>query len=145
MSATAKTPTLAGVTQEGGQDDGERIRERRLRLGLSVSALARHAHVDRDTINRAETGSGAPHDTTIAAIGAALSELERERGLTEPEEPTVPMPAAAPEAGRLVRFEVQGVYGADALVIEGPVENIGELEAAVDRIMRSLRGREEDT
>ena len=131
MAATAEAPTLTRVTQPGGNEEGH-IRDRRLRLGLSVSALARRAHVDRDTLTRAEEDEGGTRPATMATIERALSELEQEMGMTDPE-----------TTGNVVRFVVSGIYGADSLVVEGPVENIDELERAVDKIMRRLRDEDQ--
>lgn len=39
----------------------------------------------------------------------------------------------------VVRFIVKNVYGAEALVVEVPPENVEALEAAVDRIMRRMQ------
>lgn len=130
MAATIEAPTLMRVTDLGGSEKGH-IRDRRIRLGLSVSALARRAHVDRDTLTRAEEDEGGTRPTTVSAIERALSELEQEMGMTDPE-----------STGNVVRFVVRGIYGAEALVVEGPVENIAELERSVDRIMRRLRDDE---
>lgn len=134
MATTAESPTLVRVDEAGGQPArGERIRARRVdEMSLSASRVARRAHVDRDTLKRVEAGDDGVRDTTLAAIERALDEIAEEMGMNDPER----------ESG-VVRFVVRGVYGAEALVVEGPVESIAELEASVDRIMRRLRGSED--
>lgn len=134
MAGGTETHRLAAVADGGQQREvGERVRERRVRLGLSRAALAKRAHVDRDTLRSLEEGHDGVRETTVGAVERALNELEQEIGMNDPE-----------RIGQVVRFVVRGVYGADALIVEGPVENIAELEASVDRIMRRLRGSEDE-
>lgn len=118
---------------------GREIAARRERLGLRIKDLAEHADVSRDTLSDWERGVRRPQYQTVDAVVAALERLEEEMGIDAP--------PASPEAGtgRVVRFEVEGVYGAKALVVEGPIEDIAELEDAVDRIMRRIQGRGEMT
>ena len=125
MGTLGHTPTLAPVS------DGEAVQERRTRLGLSVSELARRAHVDRGRLTALEAGETV-RDSTLGAVEHALDKLEQELGMNDPDTPS-----------GVVRFVVRGVYGAEALVVEGPVENIAALEASVDRIMRRLRNGED--
>lgn len=111
-------------------NEGSRITERRERLGLNKSELAKEAGVHRDTLSDIEGGKGF-QAATLAKIEETLSRREQEAGI------------GAPATSGVVRYVVQGVYGAEALVVEGPVANIGELEASVDRIMRRIQGRTE--
>lgn len=121
-------PTLVAVTEESLIQRGARIQERHEKLGISASALAKRASVDRATLARVESGVDGVRRATVGAIETALDQLELEIGMDDPE-----------PQDRIVRFVVRGVYGADSLVVEGPVENIDELERSVDRIMRRLR------
>jgi transcriptional regulator with XRE-family HTH domain len=121
------------VVSEGDQSQrGQRVADKRVALGLSKSELAKRAHVDRATLDRIESGSGGVRDTSIAAVERVLRDLDEE--MSPP-----PGDPSATEGGNVVRFVVKGVYGAESLVVEGPVENIAELERSVDRIMRRLR------
>lgn len=130
MSVTELAARLSAVDD----DTGARIEERRLALGLSVKALAERAGIDRGVLSRIEKGEGA-RATSVRLIERALDEFERERGMDLPsvvqEQQTV--------APGVVRIEVQGVYGAKALILEAPPENLDELKAMVDQIMKSLR------
>lgn len=108
-------------------DEGARITERRERLHLNKSELAHESGVHRDTLTDIEAGKGF-QAATLSKIQDALTRLEAEAGFG----------AAATKPG-FIRFTVEGVYGAKALVVESPVENAAELEAMVDRIMRRLR------
>lgn len=108
-------------------DEGSRITERRERLKLNKVELAKESGVHRDTITDIEAGKGF-QAATMAKLDEALTRLEQEAGLGAP-------------TGGVVRYSVKSVYGAEALVVEGPVANIAELEASVDRIMSRIQGR----
>ncbi len=136
MSVTPISTSVAAVTDVS---TGEDIHRRRLAIGISVAELARRAGIDRGRLSALEAGEKV-RDTTLAAVVRTLADLEHELGMNEPSQ-VVPAKVAA-ERPNVIRFEVQGVYGAKALVVEGPVENIAELEAAVDRIMRRLAGEQ---
>lgn len=114
---------------------GRDVKARRDRIGMTIKELAARAEVSRDTLSDWERGARNPQSETVEAVLAALDQLEEEMGIT------APPPGSSPSPG-LVRFEVTGIYGADALVVEGPVENIAELEAMIDRIMRGSGRRE---
>lgn len=133
MATEAEMPTLNGMGKREDVEKGVRFKERRIRLGMSVAALAKRAGVDRGTLTRLEAGRDGAHDATLGQIERALAELEEATGVEDPDSP----------AG-VVRFVVRGVYGADSLIVEGPVESIAELERSVDRIMRRLRDSGED-
>lgn len=120
------------VRTPGGRD----IKVRRERLGLKGYELADHAGINKDTLSDWERGKRNPHPDTVKAVVAALARLEEEMGID------APLPAQGTKPG-MVRFEVTGVYGADALVVEGPIESIAELEKAIDRIMRGAQRRDE--
>ena len=137
MSVAHVTTSVGAVTSESA---GAGIQRRRLEIGISVAELARRAGVDRGRLTALENGERV-RDTTLAAVTRALADLEHELGMDVPSVVEAPT-AAAPS---MIRFTVEGVYGAKALVVEGPVENIAELEAAVDKIMRRLAGEQGDT
>jgi transcriptional regulator with XRE-family HTH domain len=123
---------------------GSEFRERRVRLNMSQDELAADAGMHRDTVSAIEAGQGSPKKRR--QLDETLARLEQEGHLpplsiTEGEQ-APPTPAQS-ERPHVVRFEVQGVYGAKALIVEGPVEDLPALEAAVDRIMRRLAGEQE--
>jgi transcriptional regulator with XRE-family HTH domain len=140
MLTALRTATVTPVVDNQGDRKaiGEDIRDRRRALGLNHSELAALAKVDRSRVTKAEKGDESLRDSTIGAIHRALSDLEQEMGMD------LPSRVVAPNAPHVIRFVVEGVYGAKALVVEGPVENIAELEAAVDRIMRRLQAGAND-
>jgi transcriptional regulator with XRE-family HTH domain len=115
---------------------GRDVAARRDRIGMTIRELAESAGVSRDTLSDWEHGKRNPQSETVERVLAELDRLEEEMGITAP-----PGHATAPG---MVRFEVTGVYGADALVVEGPIESIAELEASIDRIMRGVQRRNDE-
>lgn len=116
--------------------EGAAITTRRERLGLEINELADEANVNRDTLSDWEAGNTRPQMKTMKKVLDALDRIELEMGINAPTE-------GFESEDHLVRFTVKGVYGAEALVVEGPVGDIALLEEAVDRIMRRIQGRGE--
>ena len=114
--------TLEGVTNQGA---GEAIKQRRTALGVTVKALAERAGVDRGRLAAIEDGATA-RPATLGAIEKALAALEDE--LSGPYD----------NSGRLVTFRLSGDFGVD-LVVEGPVDNLPELESSVERLIQKMR------
>ena len=107
---------------------GESIRERRKALGMTVKALADLAGVDRGRLAKIEAGANA-RDATVGAIEATLRRLEEE----------VSGPYDNGERG-LVTFNLSGDFGVE-VTVKGPVENLDELEASVERLIRRMRNK----
>lgn len=124
-------PTLVNMGDEERVARGREIERRRLALGMDVAPFAKRAGINRATLKDVEAGAPSVRDTTWAIVERTLDELDHEWSPAVPQEPGQPS---------TVRFVVRGVYGAEALVVEGPVEDIAALEQSVDRIMRRLRG-----
>ena len=137
--------TSAAVTRFAlvDSDNGARIRARRKALGMTAGRLASMAGVSREHLSAVENGHKAPMDEWVRRVELAMDRYARETGQEEPDADEG-QPGSDTSRG-LIRFTVEGVYGAKALVVEGPVENIAELEAAVDKIMRRLAGEQGDT
>jgi transcriptional regulator with XRE-family HTH domain len=129
MTEVSVASNLGDVIDKGR---GAALRARREHLGMTVSDLAELASVDRGKLGRFESGKDVPSERWISGVERALDSFEAETGHEPGEAATKP-----PEAG-FIRFKVEGVYGAKALVVEGPVENMAELEEMVDRVMRRL-------
>lgn len=125
------------VTSSAGSEDdrGAAIKDRIDALGISDREWHAQTGMDRKTLHRAMRNEPGTKAATYTAIESWLDKFEAK---------VAGGPVAAELAKpNVIRFEVQGVYGARALVVEGPVENIAELEAAVDRIMRRLASEPE--
>lgn len=131
MTLTATPATLAEMTTD---KRAQTLRARREHLGMSKAALAKLAGVDRGKLQRYEDGIDSPSDRWIGGIERALDDFEAETGHA---------PGESAERPHVIRFEVQGVYGAKALIVEGPVDDLPALEAAIDRIMRRLAAGED--
>jgi predicted transcriptional regulator len=136
MTVLEATTSLVEMTINKRAAD---IRARREYLGMSRAALAKRAGVDRGKLQRFEDGKDDPSDRWIGGVERALDMFEVETGHEAREGAEV-----VSGSPHIVRFEVQGVYGAKALIVEGPVEDLPALEAAVDRIMRRLAGEQKD-
>lgn len=134
MTSAAVVGRFPVVTEQTGP--GVRLRARREALGLTGTALAKLAEVSREHLSAIESGHKTPTTEWVRRVERALDNYAHETGQDEPES-EAPAPATSPG---LIRFKVEGVYGAKALVVEGPVENLAELEEMVDRVMRRLAG-----
>lgn len=138
MSAETLSVTFNAVSASRG----EQVRARRIRLGMGVKPLAIRAGVDRGTLAALEAGDERVQEITFTKVQRALDELEEEMGIEGPS--PVAIPDRDPASPGLIRFEVKGAYGFDAIVVEGPVENVDELVASVEKIMRGIRERDEN-
>lgn len=116
---------------------GEEIRARRIGHGMSVRDFAKLSKVDRQTITRAEADDEAVTELTYARLERALEDFEEEIGTDVP----VSVVGNGPN---LVKFTIHGVYGAAEVIVEGPVENMPELQAAVDKLLRGHHSPEAD-
>lgn len=137
MTGAASVAKLSHVDSEN-LGTGARIRARRKALGLKAGRLAELAVVNPQHLSAIENGHKEPTEEWARRVERAMDVYARETGQDEP----ASAPAVTPP---MIRFTVEGVHGAKALVVEGPVENIAELEAAVDKIMRRLAGEKSPT
>src|SRR5690349_2454032 len=127
MGATAHKDGALTLTGVGISDeDRASVKARRERLGMSVRELEKESGVNRATIASVESGDRAVRPASVRAITAALERLEHE----------VSGPYDEPRAGT-VTYRLRGNFGVD-VTLEGPVENIDELEASVSRLIRSM-------
>lgn len=124
---------------------GERVRSRRTAIGMSVSALAKEAGVDRGSLTALEAGQGV-RDTTVAAVEKTLDALEREMGMDVPSVVATPTaPAEVPEAtehpaSEPIRLTFHDVYGIGEIIAEGPGDKPDDLVAAVAKLLAEIRG-----
>lgn len=116
-------------------DDSERgqaIQRRLDRLGISDREFHERTGIDRKTLRRAVSGAANVRSSTYAAIESELDKIERR----------VSPPKLSREGGEtepgLVTFKLSGNFGVD-VVVQGPVENLNELEASVERLLRGMR------
>lgn len=135
MESTRARADLPAVTTSAGDssDRGSAIARRVEALGITDREWHAVTGIDRKTLNRAILNKPGTRPSTYTAIEAELDRLEArnagEAVTSSPQEEIAP---------GVVRVEVQGVYGAKALVFQAPVENVDVLEQMVDRIMRRL-------
>lgn len=129
MTTQVEGRTIPAVAQHRGQQ----IARRREALGLSVSELARHAHIDRSTLSNVEDDKPTVRPATYGAVESALSRLEEEMGMDAPAPPSRPGPTE-----ELVEFRISGNFGVD-VVVKGPVQDMAQLEASVARLVRQMQ------
>lgn len=97
-------------------------RQRRLRLGLSVSALAKEAGVDRGTLSALESGGERPaRDATLGRVQTALDRLEAAA------QPSRPRPLQGPDDGHTFRISV-AVRGSSLTVGDEHHRDAGDFE-----------------
>lgn len=139
MKELASRADSLPVTSSAGNetDRGSAIQRRIDALGISDREWHTQTGIDRKTLHRAIRNEPGTRASTYTAIEAELDKLEA-KILGRP------VVQQTPEKPNVMRIEVQNVYGATGLVFEAPVENIPELEAMVDRIMRRLAGESVD-
>lgn len=102
-------------------DRWREIERRRLRLSIpSARKLAELAKVSRGALDAAKDGTAS--DQTYDRLEAFLDNYVEETG----EDDT-----------RVVTFKIEGNFGI-RVAVSGPVENLAELEAAVERLVRGM-------
>lgn len=119
---------------------GEQFKARRTAIGLSVSALAKRAGVDRGSLAALEDGKGV-RDTTVAQIDKTLTDLEHELGMDVPSVVEAPAPA---ETSEPLRFTFHDVFGIGEIIAEGPVDRPEELVAAIRELLAEIRSTPKD-
>lgn len=134
MNEVVGSADSGSVTSSAGSEDdrGAAIQRRIDALGISDREWHAQTGIDRKTLHRAIRNEPGTRPSTYTAIEAEMDKLEA-KFAGRPVSQRVPE-----ERPNVMRVEVQGVYGAKALVFEAPVENLAELEAMVDRVMRRL-------
>lgn len=120
-----------------GEGAAASVRARRERLGISRKQLAQEADVAEDTLGDGEAGRRELRPETWGKITLALDRLEAEAGLHAPRVVGSEPIAGTPERPT-VRYRIEGNFGVSA-VVEGPVENIEELEASVARLIAGMQ------
>lgn len=109
---------------------GDRIRARRLHLGMSIDDLAREAGVSPDTLGDFEAGKRRPRALTMSKVVAGLERIEEGAGID-------PRPAVPAESGGLIEFELSGNFGVH-LVVKGTVADADVLKRQVVDIIREI-------
>lgn len=82
MTAQQLTPRFLLVSADE-RTSGQRVRDRRLRLGMSGSELARQARVHRNTVAAIEEDIGGRDK--LLAVEATLDRIEEESGIDTPD------------------------------------------------------------
>lgn len=119
-----------GVTDD--EDRGSAIQRRLDNLGVGDREFYARTGIDRKTLRRAVAGEEGVRTSTYIAIESALDKMEAlTRGV----------PTTEAFGGDYVEFTVEGNFGVKA-VVKGPVKDMDELQRAVGRLIREMRGEE---
>lgn len=144
--ATVRNVTTDDEGRLSPQDPrvGPALKARRKAMGMSIRTLAELTGHGRGSITKIEAGEAVQNQyEIIGSMDRVLSDYEHKMGMDLPSQVEV-IKAPTPTEPGVVRVRVEGVYGAKSLIVEAPPENIHELEAMVDRIMRNLQQQGED-
>lgn len=128
MKVVGDTAQSALVTSERG----DQIKDRLDRLGISDREFYAKTGIDRKTLNRAIDMAPGVRGSTYMAIEAAIDKLEA----AMQGQPVAQMPSED-----MVEFTIEGNFGVRA-VVKGPVKDMDELQRAVTRLVREMRGDE---
>lgn len=134
MRALTNTAELAHVT--GDIERAAEIQRRLEALGITDREFQARTGVDRKALRRAADGEHV-RGTTYTAVEAWLDKLEHEVGMDLPS-----APSDLPGEG-LVTFSVSGNFGV-SVTVAGPVANMAELQASVDRIVEKMQQENRD-
>lgn len=114
---------------------GEAIARRMSALGMKPTDVMRYGEkidkkVHRNQVSKATKSDGGVSDGVYDRIELVLDRFEKEIGGSDR-----PQTSAADEPKNdLVEFRLTGNFGVD-VVVRGPVSDLAELEAAVERLM----------
>jgi hypothetical protein len=132
MNVVRYTAESPDVTDD--YDRGARIQERLDALGITDREFYARTGIDRKTLRRAVANDAGVRHSTYIAIDAALDKMEAAiRGL--------PVQRLAEDV-EYVEFTVEGNFGVRA-VVKGPVKDMDELQRAVTRLIKEMRGEED--
>lgn len=99
-------------------------------LDIKARELSRRTRVDRETIARALRG-----ESTATSLAALESYLDKFEAMIKGE----PVVHATDAGDDYVEFVVEGNFGVRA-VVKGPVRDMDELQRAVGKLVRDMRG-----
>lgn len=133
MVGASNSAGLVPVSDD--ESRGEAIKRRRKAHRMSVNALAMRADMDWKTVNRAENDHPGTQPETYDWLERKLNEYDHEAGSDLPQ---ISPPAQSAPESHLVRFKLSGNFGVD-VVVEGPVENLDELQDSVQKLLRQMQ------
>lgn len=119
-------------------NEGQQVKARRERLGMSIQELAKEAGVSRDTLSDLESGTKDFRRLTLNKIQRALDSIEEEAGVGAP--PPAESSAKEPD---LIEFDISGDFGVH-VIVKGPVADAELLQRQVLGIIREIRRAEKD-
>jgi transcriptional regulator with XRE-family HTH domain len=136
MTETPLAVTLAAVTVES-VDRGRQLRSRIDARGIQLKDFAETSGVSEGTLHRMFRGDDRVRDATWGAAESAIARIEREHGVGQPD--IIRVDQATPDG--LMEIELDGVFGAERVVVRGPSGDPEALQAAVQGVLEKLRQR----
>lgn len=131
------SPTNSGATLTPMDDDEKIARGLELeaaveaRPGLSISRLCRLAGLSNPTYYQAKRGLAEP--ASYKAFADALVEWDK-----NPDDRRLDDAGLSDVAGT-IEVEIDGVFGADRVIIRGPANDAEQLAASVEAVLTRLR------
>ena len=137
MNAPANRAQSRVVSSAGDSSDrGAAIKKRMDDLGITDREFHNRTGIGRKTVSRAVRNDPTVRPGTYTAIEAELSKME-DASAGRPT--TQPRGFIEDEHGGVVRIRLEGVFGAEAAIVEAPADNPDALAAALDIIMRRMQ------
>lgn len=141
MNAPANRAQSRGVSSAGDSGNrGAAIKKRMDDLGITDREFHARTGIGRKTVSRAVRNDPTVRPGTYTAIEAELGKME-DANAGQPT--TQPRGFIEDEHGGVVRIRLEGVFGAEAAIVEAPADNPDALAAALDIIMRRMQAQPE--
>lgn len=136
MTETPVAVTLAAVTVES-VDRGRNLRNRIDARGIQLKDFAALSNVSEGTLHRMFRGDDRVREGKWGAAESAIERIEREHGVGQPD--IIRVDQANPEG--LMEIELDGVFGAERVVVRGPSGDPEAIQLAVQGVLEKLRQR----
>lgn len=141
MNALANRAQSRVVSSAGDSSDrGAAIKKRMDDLGITDREFHARTGIGRKTVAKAVRNDPTVRPGTYTAIEAELGKME---AANAGEPTTRPRGFIEDEHGGVVRIRLEGVFGAEAAIVEAPADNPDALAAALDIIMRRMQAQPE--
>ena len=121
-----------GADSRAMSAEGDRVRQRRERLGLSMKELAAEAHMHRTTIAAIEDGQGSRR-SSLVKLERTLSDLEAEAGIDAP-------PVEPSTEGGVIEFDIINDLGIH-VVVKGSIRDAEALRRQVIATIHEIRSK----
>lgn len=130
---------MATMTTEKPATPGQTLAARMRQLGINKTQLSQASQKSRGTINKALADNPRSRPATYADLMRVLDGLEGDLA-------DGTLKWAPSDAADLVRIEMRGVFGVEAVTFSGPPEDVEAVrQAAVDFVRQVREGADRDS